>query len=471
MFNPEIYIERRRQLKEKVGHGIILLAGNEQSSMNYRDNWYPFRQDSSFLYFIGVDQPNLAAIIDIDTDRELLFGPAATVDDLIWNGRQPSLEEQAFRAGITTVKPLDQLGAYLKTSSNSIHFLPPYRPEHSQRLADWLGPDRTSFKEKASVSLIRAIVAMRSIKQPEELIEIEKAVNITAAMHRTAMRLAQEGMTEAEVAGLVQGVAIAGGGNLSFPTILTTHGEILHNHYGNHSLPAGRMVLCDCGAETALHYAGDLTRTFPVGAQFSARQKEVYDIVLTAQQAAARALKPGALFLNVHLLACEKLTEGLQQLGLMRGNSKEAVAKGAHTLFFQCGLGHMLGLDVHDMENLGEEYVGYTDTLKKSGAFGLRSLRLGRALEPGFVVTVEPGLYFIPELIDRWKAENKHPEFINYDKVEAFKDFGGVRIEEDFVLTENGYRLLGEELVKTTEAIEDIRHAATTKTKKAYQES
>jgi Xaa-Pro aminopeptidase len=469
MFKTETYIARRKQLKEKVS-GIILLQGNDQSSMNYADNWFPFRQDSSFLYFIGLDQPNLVVVIDVDNDKEILFANEASVDDLIWNGRQPSLAEQAFAAGITAVKPLKELENYLAThrAKGPVHFLPPYRPEHAQKLHRWLNIPFANLKNATSVPLIKAIVSLRSIKQAEEIVEIDKAVNISAAMHLAAMKSAREGMTEAEVAGIIQSVAIAGGGNLAFPTILTTHGEILHNHYGNHRLPKDRMVLCDCGAETAMHYAGDLTRTFPVNDEFSSLQKEMYEIVLAAQQTAAMALKPGELFLNVHLLACEKLTEGLKALGLMKGDAKEAVAAGAHTLFFQCGLGHMMGLDVHDMENLGEEYVGYTEDLKKSTEFGLKSLRLGRALEPGFVFTVEPGLYFIPELMDRWKAENKHTAFIIYDKLEHFRDFGGIRIEEDFLITQAASRLLGNELVKTAEDVEAIRSKAATK--KAYQE-
>ena len=439
--------------------------------MNYRDNWYPFRQDSSFLYFVGLDLPHLAAVIDIDNDRDILFGEEATEDDLIWNGRQPSLAEQAHLAGISTFKSLSSLVSYLKKTGagKTVHFLPPYRPEHTQRLSVWLESSETAVTRGASEELIRAVVALRNIKQKEEVAEIEKAVSITADMHLAAMLYAREGLTEAEVAGRLQSIAIAGGGNLAFPTILTTQGEILHNHYGNSRLPKDRLLLCDCGAETAMHYAGDMTRTFPVNETFSAVQKEVYGVVLAAQQAAAEALKPGVLFLDVHLLACEKLAEGLQAIGLMKGNANEAVAAGAHTLFFQCGLGHLMGLDVHDMENLGEAYVGYTETVKKSTAFGLKSLRLGRALEPGFVLTVEPGLYFIPELLDRWKAERKHLAFVNYEKAEAFRGFGGIRIEENFLITQDGSRLLGKSLAKSAGAIEAIRAEAVKE--KAYQEA
>ncbi len=463
MFNNEIYKKRRNKLKQLVGSGIILLIGNEQSSMSYKDNWYPFRQDSTFLYFTGLDIPGLAAVIDIDNDTEVIFGAESGVDDLIWNGHTPSLQEMAELSGCSTTKPFATLSAYLKPAQDrkqAIHYLPLYRPEHGILLSELLSVPLNSIAGSVSTNLIKAVVALRSIKAPEEVEEIKKAVSITEAIHLTGIRESSAGLSEAHVAGLVQAVAISGGGNLSFPTILTTHGEILHNHYGNHILPAGKMVLLDAGAETAMHYAGDLTRTFPVDATFTSLQKDVYNIVLTSQQAAAAALQPGKLFLDIHLLAAEKLIEGLTALGLMKGDAKEAAAAGAHTLFFQCGLGHMMGLDVHDMENLGEQYVGYTPDMKKSTEFGLKSLRLGKALEPGYVVTVEPGLYFIPELMDIWAAEKKLIQFINYNKLDAFRNFGGIRIEDDCLITATGSELLSSSLPRTAEAIEAIRQKA-----------
>ena len=460
MFQKEVYLKRREELKTKVSGGIILLPGNEQSSISYQDNWYPFRQDSSFLYFTGIDQPSLALLIDIDTGTETLFGDDLSVEDVIWNGPQPSVHELAAKAGIEQSTPLSNLGKMLESAQKhgqQIHFLPPYRPEHSAKFNSWLNLPVESLKASASVQLIKAIVALRSIKSPEEIEEIKKAVGTTEEMQMFAMRSARQGMTEAGIAGALQGLAIAAGGNLSFPTILTTRGEILHNHYSNNLVPAAQMILLDCGAETAMHYAGDLTRTFPVDKKFTTDQKEIYNIVLLAKQVAADALKPGTLYRDIHFLACEKLVEGLQQIGLMKGDVKEAVAAGAHTLFFQCGLGHMMGLDVHDMENLGEEWVGYNDDLKKSTDFGLKSLRLGKPLEAGFVLTVEPGLYFIPELIDMWAAEKRHHDFINYNQLAAFRNFGGIRIEDDFVITENGSELLSASLPGTAEEIEAIR--------------
>jgi Xaa-Pro aminopeptidase len=460
MFHKDIYIGRRKKLKEQIGKGLILLLGNEESSMNYRDNLYPFRQDSSFLYFFGMDKPGLAGVIDIDNDQELIYGRDLTIDEIVWTGPQPSLAEQAAPAGIAIIRPSDGLPHDMvaaRGAGRTIHFLPPYRPENILKISGWLGIAPGAVKEHASVPLIKAVVAQRSIKSAGEAEQIEEAVNTTAAMHLAAITGARDGMTEAQLAGGLQGIAISGGGNLAFPTILTVNGQVLHNHYGATVMKEGRLAICDSGAENAMHYAGDMTRTFPVGKKFTPLQREMYDIVLSAQQAAVDMLRPGVLFRDVHALACEKLMEGLKAAGVMKGDPQEAVAAGAHTVIFQCGLGHMMGLDVHDMEDLGEEYVGYTDTLKKSKEFGWKSLRLARELEAGFVVTIEPGLYFIPELMDQYRAEKKYMDFINYDKLNALRAFGGIRIEEDLLITADGSRLLGKPLAKTADEIEELR--------------
>ena len=460
MFDKHIYIDRRSKLKQAAGSGLILLLGNEESSMNYTDNLYHFRQDSTFLYFFGIDRPGLMALIDIDSDKEMMFGNDLTIEEMVWTGYQQPLKEQAETVGISTVKSLSKLQEIITQAiaqNNKIHFLPPYRPEQVERLSALLGATVAALPSMVSIQLIKAIVAQRSIKNTAEVAEIEKAVNTTTDMQLMAMRYAKEGMTEADVAGKLHGLAISAGGNLSFPTILTVNGQILHNHYSNTILRNGQLVLCDCGAETSMHYAGDLTRTFPVSKSFTAIQKEIYTLVLNTLQAAAGLLKPGILYKDVHLFACEKLVEGLQQFGLMKGDVKEAVAEGAHALFFPCGLGHMMGLDIHDMENLGEQYVGYTDELKKSTQFGLKSLRLGKALEEGFVLTVEPGLYFIPELIEQWEAEKKFTRFINYDKLSPYKTLSGIRLEDDYLITKNGCKLLGKQLPRLPEEIESFR--------------
>jgi Xaa-Pro aminopeptidase len=460
MFDKSIYQARRKRLKQQLGKGLVLLLGNEDSSMNYKDNLYHFRQDSCFLYFFGLDRPGLAVLIDIDNDKETLFGNDLTLDDIVWTGPQPSLAQQAEPAGISDIRPSAALPAELVTArgaGRTVHFLPPYRPENILKLSGWLGFAPAAVKGHASVPLIKAVVEQRSIKSAEEVAQIDAAVDITAAMHLAAIRGARDGMTEAQLAGVLHGIAISAGGNLSFPTILTVNGQVLHNHYSNTVMKEGQIAICDSGAENGMHYAGDMTRTFPVGKKFTTLQREMYDIVLSAQEAAIAALRPGVLFRDVHSLASEKLVEGLKGVGVMKGDPKEAVAAGAHTMVFQCGLGHMMGLDVHDMEDLGEEYVGYTDELKKSKEFGWKSLRLARRLEPGFVVTIEPGLYFIPELMDRWGAEKKYADFIDYNKLAAFRHFGGIRIEEDLLVTADGSRLLGKPLGKTAAAVEELR--------------
>ncbi|REA62076.1 aminopeptidase P family protein [Dyadobacter luteus] len=457
MFSTETYIQRRRILKQKAGSGLLLFIGNDESGMNYRDNVYPFRQDSTFLYYFGLDVAGLTAVIDIDNDQEIIFGDELTIDDIVWTGPKEPLAEKAARVGIHQVRPSAAVSGYLKSSSAQVHFLPPYRGEHYLKLQEWIGITPAAASEKASVTLIKAVVAMRSYKSEEEIAEIEKAVNTSVDMHLEFMRITKPGLTEKQVAGQLQSIAIGQGGDISYPIILTVNGEILHTHTRDLAMRDGQLSLCDAGAETALRYCGDLTRTIPTGKKFTTLQKEMYEIVLNAEELAIAAAKPGVLFKDLHTLASTKLLEGLKAVGIIKGDPAEAVAHDAHTLFFQCGLGHMMGMDVHDMENLGEQFVGYTDDLKKGTTFGWKSLRLGRALEPGFVVTVEPGLYFIPTLIDRWKAENRLAQFIDYNKLESFRDFTGIRIEDDIVITETGHRILGKHLPKSVAEIEALR--------------
>lgn len=459
MFNIDVYKERRNKLKKTVGSGLILFLGNEEVGMNYADNTYHFRQDSSFLYFFGLDKPGLAAIINVDEDVEIIIGNEPTIDDIVWMGTQPSLTDVAAQTGINKIATSASLGTLIRKSLSSgqtIHYLPPYRSDSIIRLSGILEIPVAKVKEQASVILIKAVIAQRAYKSSLEVAELDKAVNISNEMHLAAIRYSRENVTEKYVAGILEGLALSAGGNLAYPVIYTVNGQTLHNHPTSQILKSGQLVLCDCGAETAMHYAGDLTRTFPVDQKFTSLQKEVYEIVLKSEQAAANALKPGIRFLDIHKLACEHLVDGLKQLGLMKGDVKDAVNEGAHTLFFQCGLGHMMGLDVHDMEDLGEQYVGYSEEMVKSKEFGLKSLRLGRELESGFVLTVEPGLYFIPELMDLWQAEGKLKDFINYDKLATFRNFGGVRVEENFLITESGYQLLGEPLIKSVSDIEGL---------------
>jgi Xaa-Pro aminopeptidase len=459
MFSAEIYIERRKRLRTDVGSGLILLFGNEESPMNYTDNQYPFRQDSSFLYFFGLDCPGLAAVIDADKCTECMFGDDLTVDDIVWTGPQPTLKEKCLKTGISETAGLDKLPEALKKAvrqDREIHFLPQYRAENVLKIQHWLGIHPSDIAGHVSESLIKAVVAQRSIKSEQEIEQIEAALDISFEMQTLAMRTSKPGVYERQVASAMEAVVLSRGSALAFPTIFSIHGETLHNHHYDNQMQAGDMAVNDSGAESPLHYASDITRTIPVSGKFSQKQKEIYSIVLNAQEKAIEAIKPGVEFRDIHFLACKVLASGLKDLGLMKGDIEQAVHAGAHTLFFQCGLGHMLGLDVHDMEGLGEEYVGYTDTIKRNPEFGFKSLRLARTLEPGFVITVEPGIYFIPELIDRWKAGNKYSQFINYDLVETYRDFGGIRIEDDVLVADTGHRVLGKKIPKTISEVEDI---------------
>jgi Xaa-Pro aminopeptidase len=462
LFDKQVYIDRRQVLKKNIGQdGLILLMGNEDSSMNYKDNCYPFRQDSSFLYYFGLDVQSLAAIIDTGTGEEVIFGNELSMDDIIWTGILPSVKEMASLVGVTQTNPYEQVVHYVHkaiTSGRKVHILPPYRPENKIRLAAWLNVSLEDIADHVSPKLVKAIIGQRLIKSALEVAELEKAVSTSVDMQLAVIRHARPGIKEYELVAKAMEVATAANSRLGYPAIITTHGQTLHTHYYGNTLQEGRMVLSDIGAENAMHYGGDLTRTFPVGQHFTSRQKELYEVVLNSMDHAISLLKPGVRYKDIHLAACQKLVEGLTAAGIMKGNAAEAVAEGAHTMFFQCGLGHMLGMDTHDMEDLGEQYVGYTDTLKKeTEVFGLKSLRLGRELEKGFVVTVEPGIYIIPELIDRWQAEKKYAEFINYDVLNTYRDFGGIRIEDNFLITDTGSHLLGKYLPKSLKEIEALK--------------
>jgi Xaa-Pro aminopeptidase len=462
LFDSSVYKSRREVLKRTIPSGIILLIGNEESSMNYKDNWYPFRQDSSFLYYFGLPVAGLAAIIDVDNGDETIFGTELTIDDIVWTGPLPSVNEMAQAVGITRNQPYNTIEAVInkaKAGGRTIHIIPPYRPENKIKLAQWLGVSTNGLAHVVSLPLIKAIINQRSYKDSYEVAEMHKAAVISADMHLAAIRFAKPGMKEYEVMAKLKEVAYAHNASLSFNPIVTIHGETLHNLYSGNTIKEGQMVLCDAGASNDMNYAGDLTSTFPVEKKFTTKQKEVYEIVLNAHTTAVGMLKPGIPFKEVYLVAAQKIVEGMQALGVMKGNAKEAVSAGAHALFFQCGLGHMIGLDVHDMEDLGEQYVGYTDTLTKSTQFGIKSLRLGKELEAGFTLTVEPGIYLIPQLIDQWKSENKFTEFVNYQALETYRDFSGIRVEEDYLITKEGCRLLGKKLPMTVAEVEAARQS------------
>lgn len=456
MFSIQTYIERRNTLKRAVGSGLILIMGNEEAPMNYTDNTYRYRQDSNFLYYFGISLPNLAAIVDVDSGEEIIFGDEFTMDDIIWVGPQPTLAEQARKVGVYRTEPYGKLSEKLAKAAQ-VHFTPPYRYENKFKLSQWLAIPVAQLKAKASETLIKAIVAQRSIKSAEEIVQLEEAVNITREMHLAAMRETQAGKKEYEIVAAIHAKALEFGGELAYPIIYSINGQTLHNHYHGNVMTEGKLALNDSGAENSMHYAGDITRTIPVSKKFTDKQKEIYNLVLQMQLSAINALKPGITYKEVHLLANKVLLQGLSELGLVNGDIDTMLTEGVQGLFMPHGLGHAIGLDVHDMEDLGENYVGYREGIERSTQLGLKSLRMAKELEAGHVITVEPGLYFIPELIDKWKAENKFTNFINYQALDKYRDFGGVRIEDNCLITPDGYQVLGKPIPKTVEEVEALR--------------
>lgn len=459
MFNKETYIARRQQLKNKIPNGIVLLLGNGESPMNYADNTYHFRQDSSFLYLFGLDFQNLAAVIDLDSGEDVIFGDDVRIEDIIWMGPQIPLKEKAKNVGVAKSKPFNELHSIIGkaiSSGRKIHFLPPYRAESKLLLNDLLGISVSKLETYSSLELIKALIDLRSVKEMQEVAEIREACAVGYEMHVTAMKMAQAGVLEQTIAGTIEGIALAGGGMSSFPVILSQNGETLHNHDHSQTLQKGRLMLVDAGAEVRSHYASDFTRTIPVGGKFTQKQREIYDIVLSANNHGRELTKPGVTYLSVHMATAEVIVSGLKALGLMKGDVKEAVQSGAHALFLPHGLGHMLGMDVHDMENLGQQYVGYDDETQPIDQFGTANLRLGRKLKPGFVITNEPGIYFIPALIEKWKAEKINTDFINFDRLDSYHDFGGIRLEDDILVTETGCEIIGERIPITTDEVENV---------------
>lgn len=462
MFSKDTYTQRREELKKNMSGGILLFLGNNESPMNFADNAFPFRQDSSFLYYFGIQDPHLAAVVDLDKDQTIIFGDELNIDEIVWMGIQETLKSKAEKVGVSHTQPFLKLSDYIKdahSQGREVHFLPPYRPDNKLLLSRLFSVKIEQLKP--SVELIKAVVKQREVKEAQEIEQIEKSVNISNEMHLAAMKLAKPGMKEYEIVSEIQKIAANHNATFSYPAIVTINGQVLHNHYHGNTLRAGDMVLNDSGAENPMRYAGDLTRTFPVDAQFTSRQRDIYNIVHKAFQESPTIMKPGLNYKEVHKKAALIIAEGLIDLGIVKGTAEAAVEHNVHTLFFQTGVGHQMGLDVHDMEDLGEQYVGYTeDDPKDTKTFGWKSLRLGKPLRKGHVLTVEPGIYFIPQLIDMWQADKKLETFINYDKVNEYRDFGGIRIEDNYVITDDGYRRLGEGLISSAEEIEAFRKEA-----------
>ncbi len=459
MFEKEVYVNRRKRLKEKISEGLILILGNVDSPMNYASNTFHFRQDSSFLYLFGLDFQNLCGVIDVDSGDEMIFGEDIGLEDIIWIGSQKTLQEKAQQVGIDKTFPFKNLFSLISDSrkkGRQIHFLPPYRAENMLLLQEILGIKASKLSTNASMELIKALISLRSTKESCEIKEIQKACAIGYEMHVKAMKMAHPGVWEQSIAGTIEGISIAHGGTPSFPIILTQNGETLHNHNHSNYLKEGKLMLVDAGTETTMHYASDFTRTSPVGGCFSQKQREIYEIVLAANNKAAKLIKPDITYLSIHLKVAEIIATGLKEIGLMKGDIKEAVKSGAHALFFPHGLGHMMGLDVHDMEDLGQIHVGYDDEVKPANQFGTAYLRLGKKLKAGYVITNEPGIYFIPALIDKWKQRKINTEFINFKQLERYRDFGGIRLEDDILVTEKGCGLLGKRIPITPDEIENV---------------
>ena len=450
MFSKETYVHRRETLKKLVKNGLIIFFGNNNSPANYPSNCYTFRQDSSFLYYFGQTREGLVGVIDIDNDKEYLIGDDIDIEDIVWYGSVDSVSDLAAQVGIMNSAPMKQLKPLTQkaqSKGHKIHFLPPYRFDIKIQIMDLLGIHPSQQKGRASMDLIMAVVKMRSAKEQQEIEEIERACAIGYKMHTTAMKLCKPGVTEQYIAGSIDGIANSHGSMVSFATILSQHGEIMHGNPSPNKLEEGRLMLCDAGAETNMNYCSDNTRTMPVGGKFTQRQLEIYQIVEACHDYTLKVAKPGVPWKEVHTNVCRLMTDKLKELGLMKGDTDEAVAAGAHAMFLPHGLGHMMGMDVHDMESLDQRYVGFDDEFQPSDQFGTNCLRMGRRLEENYIMTDEPGIYFIPALIDDWKASGHNAEFINFDLLETYKDFGGVRIEDDILITKDGCRFLGKERI------------------------
>lgn len=458
MFSKEVYVNRRNALKAKMNSGVLLFLGTSEAAVNYPGNTYRYRQDSNFNYFFGLTDPDLAAIIDLESGEEIIFGNDADIDDIIWMGPQPFIKDKAESVGVSKSFPFAELEKYLsdaKAKGRKVHFLPPYRNHNKILLNKMLGVGFDQMKAQASEEFIKAVVSLRLIKEECEIAELDKACNIGYAMHYTAMKMARLGMVEQELVGVMEGIAISQGLMPSFPIILSQNGETLHNHSHHQVLTDGRLIVIDAGAETNSNYCSDFTRTIPSSGKFTTRQKEIYDIVAAANNHVIEISRPGISYTDVHLSMARIMAQGLKDLNILKGDVDEIVANGAQALMMPHGLGHNMGMDVHDMEDLGENYVGYDDNYKRSTQFGLGSLRMGKMLEKGHVITDEPGIYFIPALIEKWKNEGTNAQFINFDVLEKYYDFGGIRLEDDILITDEGCRLLGSKrLPITTEEVE-----------------
>jgi Xaa-Pro aminopeptidase len=459
MFSAEVYQQRRSRLIEQAEPGLLLFPGNVDAPMNYPDNPYPFVQDSAFRYFFGLNDAGLAGVIDTRTQTAMLFGTDVAVADIVWTGELPTLAERAREVGVAETRPYGELEHVLRDAlikGISVQYLAPYRGDTILELARLLGRTADAVKRGTSESLALAVVALRELKGPEEIAEIERALEVTRDMHIAAMKASRPGVVEYEVVGVMEGIMRGHDWQLAYPTIFSRRGEVLHNHHHHNTLQAGDLVVNDSGATADSGYASDITRTIPVGGRFSPRQRELYETVLAMQLDAIAAMKPGVRYFDVHRLAARTMVERMKALGFFTGDTSKIVDSGAYAIAFPHGLGHQIGMDVHDMESLGENLVGYGAELERSPLFGLSAVRMGKTLKSGMVITVEPGMYFIPALIDAWQREGRFADMINYAKFQQYRDFGGIRIEDNVLVTETGSRVLGTPIPKTVAEVEAV---------------
>ena len=444
MFSKEVYVSRRRVLKEKMlaagQNGIVIFIGNVEAPAQYKDNGYKFRQDSTWLYYFGIDEPRFAAIIDLDGGDESVWADDVDIDDIIWMGPQPTVASRAEAVGVDRTGSYEGFGTEVRAAMSSgrkVHFIPPSRYYNTMMLKALLG------SAEPSRPLIEAIVSMRLVKEPCEIEEIDRACDLGVLMHTTARGAIRIGVMEQEIVGQMEGVTLSKGWGVSFPTILSQRGATLHNHLHDKPIEPGNLLVVDAGAESNTHYASDFTRTYPTGGMFTPKQRDIYQIVCDCNEYAFSLTRPGTSYRDVHIAVAGKMLEGLKAVGLVRGNVEDMVAEGIAGLFQPHGLGHNMGLDVHDMEDLGENLVGYDPDQKRSSQLGLGSLRMARRLVPGNVITDEPGIYFIPALIEQWKAAGTGREFVNFEALKSYYDFGGIRLEDDVLVTPDGARRLG----------------------------
>ena len=453
MFSAKTYTARRETLRTKIGSGIILLPGNPLSPNNYPNNAYYFRQDSSFRYYFGLNTPDLVGLIDADSGEEALYGDDLTVEDIIWTGPQPSLHDMAAEVGVHATFPLAELQGRLRRAialGRKIHYLPPYRGETKLQLSALLGIKPELLHDYKSVDLMFAVAEMREKKSAEEIEALERAFPLGYDMHLTAMKMCRPGVIEREIAGAIEGIAKSRGQGVSFPSIVSQHGETLHNLNADGVLEEGRLLLCDAGAESLEGYCSDHTRTYPVSGKFDARQREIYEIVLAAHDHVARSVKPHMMYTEIHNAAYLTLAEGLVAIGLLKGSPADAVASGAMTMLMPHGLGHGLGMDVHDCEAMGERSFDFSSIRERAARSATCVYRAAWRVEPGTVMSDEPGLYFIPALIDKCRAEGLYKGIVDYDRLDAYRDFGGIRIEDDLLVTESGCRILGDRKIPIT---------------------